>query len=75
VIPALLTCRSVNPFAGLDSVERTEQEDVLLAIFNAAISNATLFKIDYSLGRDTQDIFSRSALAPDYSRSPRWPVP
>ncbi len=49
----------IMDFEGLNSVERTEQEDVLLALFNAAISNATLFKLDFSVTRETQHLFAR----------------
>eukprot|EP00899_Mesostigma_viride_P029694 jgi/Mesvir1/990/Mv17532-RA.1 len=46
-------------FEGLGSFERTEQEDMLLAVFNAAISNFTLFKTEFRLDRDLEAMFSR----------------
>ena len=53
---AWLTVRYINgvlivviDFEGLGSVERTDQEDTLLAVLNAAISNWTLFKIDWTV--------------------------
>eukprot|EP00899_Mesostigma_viride_P022218 jgi/Mesvir1/3180/Mv16338-RA.1 len=46
-------------FEGLGSFERTEQEDMLLAVFNAAISNFTLFKTELRLDRDLEAMFSR----------------
>eukprot|EP00899_Mesostigma_viride_P011993 jgi/Mesvir1/20795/Mv07900-RA.2 len=46
-------------FEGLGSFERTEQEDMLLAVFNAAVSNYTLFKTEFRLDRDLEAMFSR----------------
>jgi uncharacterized protein YegL len=46
-------------FEGLGTFERSEQEDMLLSIFNASISSITLFKTDFSLGRDTNEMFNR----------------
>jgi hypothetical protein len=49
----------VLDFEGLGSIERSEQEDMLLSLFNAAISNVTLFKTDYRLDKDTTVTFSK----------------
>eukprot|EP00899_Mesostigma_viride_P011986 jgi/Mesvir1/20789/Mv07899-RA.2 len=46
-------------FEGLGSFERTEQEDMLLSVFNAAISNCTLFKTEFRLDRDLERLFAR----------------
>ncbi|ORX89069.1 hypothetical protein K493DRAFT_306093 [Basidiobolus meristosporus CBS 931.73] len=46
-------------FEGLKSIERTPQEDVLMNLFNAAISNMILFKNDFAIGRDIHDLFQR----------------
>eukprot|EP00899_Mesostigma_viride_P017244 jgi/Mesvir1/25520/Mv01770-RA.1 len=46
-------------FEGLGSFERTEQEDMLLAVFDAAVSNYTLFKTEFCLDRDLEAMFSR----------------
>ncbi|KAK9764513.1 hypothetical protein K7432_007905 [Basidiobolus ranarum] len=46
-------------FEGLKSIERTPQEDVLMNLFNAAISNLILFKNDFAIGRDIHDLFQR----------------
>eukprot|EP00871_Galdieria_phlegrea_P005018 jgi/Galph1/5517/GphlegSOOS_G4113.1 len=46
-------------FEGLGSFERSEQEDMLLSVFQAAISNLTLYKTDLRFDRDTQATFTR----------------
>ncbi|KAH3763227.1 e3 ubiquitin-protein ligase trip12 [Pelomyxa schiedti] len=46
-------------FEGLCSLERTEQEDILLSVLNAAFSNLTLFKTEFRIDRDTEKMFSR----------------
>ena len=46
-------------FEGLGSFERTPQEDMLLATFNAAVSNCTIFKCDARFDRTTGDMFNR----------------
>ncbi|KAH9288619.1 hypothetical protein KI387_032736 [Taxus chinensis] len=47
-------------FDGLGSFERSEQEDMLLSVLNAAVSNFTLFnKKDFHLDKDTESAFSR----------------
>ncbi|GAQ90196.1 hypothetical protein KFL_006110080 [Klebsormidium nitens] len=49
----------VLDFEGLGSFERTDQEDMLLSVFNAAISNLTIFKTEYRLDRDVENMFAR----------------
>ena len=49
----------VLDFEGIGSFERTDTEDMLLSILNAAVSNMTLFKTDYSFDRTTEAIFSQ----------------
>ena len=49
----------VLDFEGLGSFERSEQEDVLLSLFNAAISNATFLKIENCFDKQTASTFSR----------------
>ncbi|KAH9290309.1 hypothetical protein KI387_034426, partial [Taxus chinensis] len=47
-------------FEGLGSFERTEQEDMLLSVLNAAISNLTNFnKKDFHLDKETENVFQR----------------
>ncbi|KAH9320477.1 hypothetical protein KI387_015116 [Taxus chinensis] len=47
-------------FEGLGSFERTEQEDMLLSVLNAAISNLTIFnKKDFHLDKETEIVFQR----------------
>ena len=46
-------------FEGLGSFERSPQEDMLLATFNAAVSNCTIFKCDNRFDRTMEDMFSR----------------
>ena len=47
-------------FEGLGNFERTKQEDILLSVLNAALSNLTIFnKKDFHLGKETEAIFQR----------------
>ncbi|KAH9289242.1 hypothetical protein KI387_033359, partial [Taxus chinensis] len=47
-------------FEGLGSFERSEQEEMLLSVLNAAISNLTIFnKKDFHLDKDTDSAFKR----------------
>ena len=46
-------------FEGLGSFDRTRQEDVLLSVFGAAVSNLTVFKADCRFDRDTEMMFDR----------------
>eukprot|EP01083_Nonionella_stella_P124201 374885_1 len=49
----------VCDFEGLGSLERSEQEDTLLATFNAAISNCTIFKCDNRFDRAVEEMFNK----------------
>jgi Mg-chelatase subunit ChlD/serine/threonine protein kinase len=49
----------VLDFEGLGSFDRTRQEDVLLSVFGAAVSNLTVFKTDCRFDRDTEVMFDR----------------
>eukprot|EP01119_Soliformovum_irregulare_P015879 TRINITY_DN4538_c0_g1_i3.p1 TRINITY_DN4538_c0_g1~~TRINITY_DN4538_c0_g1_i3.p1 ORF type:complete len:2418 (+),score=551.37 TRINITY_DN4538_c0_g1_i3:532-7785(+) len=49
----------IMDFEGLGSFERTDQEDMLLSVMNSAISNITLFKTEFRLDRDIEQMFSR----------------
>ncbi|KAF8483073.1 hypothetical protein JB92DRAFT_3033330 [Gautieria morchelliformis] len=44
-------------FEGMDSIERSSQEDTLLVLFNAAISNLVLFRNNFALSRDIATSF------------------
>ncbi|KAI9511015.1 hypothetical protein F5148DRAFT_1281300 [Russula earlei] len=44
-------------FEGVDTVERSTQEDTYLVLFNAAISNLVLFRNNFALGRDISGLF------------------
>ncbi|CAG8512372.1 14490_t:CDS:10, partial [Funneliformis caledonium] len=46
-------------FEGLASIERTPQEETLLQLFNAAISNLVLFKSQFAVSRDISSMFQR----------------
>lgn len=46
-------------FEGIGSWERTEQEDMLLSLLSAAISNWTLFKTHFTFDRYTQQTLQR----------------
>ncbi|KAF8341339.1 uncharacterized protein EI90DRAFT_2905822 [Cantharellus anzutake] len=39
-------------FEGIHSIERTSQEDMLLVLFNVALSNLVLFRNNFALSRD-----------------------
>ena len=49
----------VCDFEGLGSFERSPQEDMLLATFNAAVSNCTIFKCDNRFDRTVEDMFNK----------------
>lgn len=49
----------VLDFEGLGSFVRTEQEDMLLSVFNAAISGMTILRLGYQLDRNIQKMFGR----------------
>lgn len=44
-------------FEGVDSVERSLQEDTLLVLFNTAISNLVLFRNNFAFSRDISGLF------------------
>ncbi|KAF8270131.1 hypothetical protein EI94DRAFT_1572248, partial [Lactarius quietus] len=44
-------------FEGVNSLERSVQEDALLALFNTAISNLVLFRNNFALSRDISGLF------------------
>ncbi|KAF8483069.1 hypothetical protein JB92DRAFT_3033310 [Gautieria morchelliformis] len=44
-------------FEGMDSIERSSQEDTLLVLFNVAISNLVLFRNNFALSRDIATSF------------------
>lgn len=46
-------------FEGIGSWERTEQEDMLLSLLSAAVSNVTLFKTHFSFDRYTHQTLQR----------------
>ena len=46
-------------FEGLGSFERTEQEDMLLSLFNSSISTITIFKTEKRLDRDVDKMFNK----------------
>ncbi|KAI0280129.1 hypothetical protein BGY98DRAFT_965783 [Russula aff. rugulosa BPL654] len=44
-------------FEGVDSIERSLQEDTLLVLFNTAISNLVLFRNNFAFSRDISGLF------------------
>ncbi|KAI9442153.1 hypothetical protein H4582DRAFT_2118412 [Lactarius indigo] len=44
-------------FEGVDSIERSLQEDMLLVLFNTAISNLVLFRNNFAFSRDISGLF------------------
>ena len=46
-------------FEGIGSFERTDQDDLLLSLFNSALSSATLYKTAKNFDRDTESLFSK----------------
>ncbi|XP_075243180.1 uncharacterized protein LOC142337658 [Convolutriloba macropyga] len=52
-------------FEGLGSIERTEQEDMLLSLFNSAISTITIFKTEKRLDREVEKLFNKMNLGSD----------
>jgi len=49
-------------FEGVQSIERSAQEDTLLVLFNTAISNMILFRNNFALSRDIAGLFTVSNL-------------
>ncbi|KAF8607202.1 hypothetical protein BDV93DRAFT_467878 [Ceratobasidium sp. AG-I] len=45
-------------FEGVHSIERSAQEDALLVLFNAALSNIVLFRNNFAISRDIANLFS-----------------
>lgn len=45
-------------FEGVHSLERTAQEDMLLVLFNAAISNLIMFRNNFALNRNVAKMFT-----------------
>ena len=52
-------------FEGLGSFERTEQDDMLLSLFNSAISTTTIFKTEKRLDRDVDKMFNKINMGSD----------
>ena len=55
-------------FEGLGSFERTDQDDMLLSLFNSSLSTVTLFKTEQRLDRDTDQLFSKFNLGSEQLR-------
>ncbi|KAG8994929.1 hypothetical protein FRB90_000300 [Tulasnella sp. 427] len=45
-------------FEGVHSIERTPQEDMLLVLFNTALSNLIIFRNNFALSRDVANMFT-----------------
>ncbi|EJD48574.1 hypothetical protein AURDEDRAFT_162532 [Auricularia subglabra TFB-10046 SS5] len=45
-------------FEGVQSIERSAQEDTLLVLFNTAVSNMILFRNNFALSRDIAGLFT-----------------
>ncbi|CAE6534558.1 unnamed protein product, partial [Rhizoctonia solani] len=45
-------------FEGMQSIERSAQEDMLLVLFNTAISNLVLFRNNFALSRNIRGLFT-----------------
>ena len=52
-------------FEGLGSFERTEQDDMLLSLFNSSISTITIFKTGMRLDRDVDKMFNKINMGSD----------
>ena len=52
-------------FEGLGSFERTEQDDMLLSLFNRSLSTITIFKTEKCLDRDVDKMFNKINLGSD----------
>ncbi|KAG1908709.1 uncharacterized protein F5891DRAFT_908135, partial [Suillus fuscotomentosus] len=60
-------------FEGVHSIERSAQEDILLALFNTAISNLVLFRSNFALSRDIASLcqlFQSSSIILDPASNP-----
>ncbi|KAF8335492.1 uncharacterized protein EI90DRAFT_2913057 [Cantharellus anzutake] len=56
-------------FEGIHSIERTSQEDMLLVLFNVALSNLVLFRNNFALSRDVAGMFSFQSSAAQFEPS------
>ncbi|CAI5742139.1 unnamed protein product [Hyaloperonospora brassicae] len=63
---AWMTLRIVNgvllvvlDFEGLGSFERTDQEDVFLAVLNASLSMFTIFRMEMRVDKEVDDLFTK----------------
>ncbi|XP_075241109.1 uncharacterized protein LOC142336283 [Convolutriloba macropyga] len=52
-------------FEGLGSIERTEQDDMLLSLFNSSISTITIFKSEKRIDREIDRMFSKINMGSD----------
>ncbi|XP_075241104.1 uncharacterized protein LOC142336282 [Convolutriloba macropyga] len=52
-------------FEGLGSIERTEQDDMLLSLFNSSISTLTIFKTEKRIDREIDKMFSKINMGSD----------
>ena len=53
-------------FEGLGTFERSDQDDMLLTLFNSALSSMTLYKTEKRIDRETDVLFSKFNLGIDY---------
>ncbi|KAG8924162.1 hypothetical protein FRC02_010614 [Tulasnella sp. 418] len=58
VCPTKETLVVALDFEGVHSIERSPQEDMLLVLFNTAISNMVLFRNNFALSRDVANMFT-----------------
>ena len=52
-------------FEGLGSIERTEQDDMLLSLFNSSISTITIFKTEKRIDREIDRMFGKINMGSD----------
>ncbi|KIO18759.1 hypothetical protein M407DRAFT_31571 [Tulasnella calospora MUT 4182] len=57
-LPLCMSLSSYLAVPGVHSLERTEQEDMLLVLFNAAISNLVMFRNNFALNRNVSNMFT-----------------
>ncbi|KAG8993098.1 hypothetical protein FRB94_011064 [Tulasnella sp. JGI-2019a] len=58
VCPSKDTLVVALDFEGVHSIERTAQEDMLLVLFNTALSNLVIFRNNFALSRDVANMFT-----------------
>ncbi|KAG8988393.1 hypothetical protein FRB94_000729, partial [Tulasnella sp. JGI-2019a] len=58
VCPSKDTLVVALDFEGVHSIERTAQEDMLLVLFNTALSNLIIFRNNFALSRDVANMFT-----------------